>query len=72
MISQPHQVCTSEVGDVGLVAPNELRPFFSGCSFEPDREDSVPMALGALRGGGAAEARRVAGNEALKRLLREM
>lgn len=60
------------VGDVGLVTPCELQPFFSGCSFDLDKEDSVPMVLRGLRGGGRRETEAVARNEALKRLLRDM
>jgi hypothetical protein len=48
------QVTTHEVYDVGLVTPCELQPFFSGCSFEPDREESVPMAFAGLVGDGLA------------------
>jgi len=65
------QVNQAEVGDVGLVAPSEVRPFFRGCSFDLDREESVPMVLGGLSGGGTAEVRRVAANEDLRRLLQQ-
>ena len=61
------QVCASDVGDIGLVAPAELRPFFQGCSFDLDREASVPMVLRGLEG---AEAERVAANERLREMLR--
>ncbi|GBF94491.1 hypothetical protein Rsub_07025 [Raphidocelis subcapitata] len=66
-----NQVCASDVGDIGLVAPSELRPFFQGCSFDLDREASVPMVLRGLEGGGAAEVARVAANERLRELLRD-
>ncbi|KAI8476332.1 MAG: hypothetical protein J3K34DRAFT_516741 [Monoraphidium minutum] len=66
------QVTAAQVFDVGLVTPNELQPFFTGCSFNLDREESVPMALGALAGGGGRERARVAASEELKRLLREL
>jgi hypothetical protein len=55
-----------------LVTPCELQPFFSGCSFEPDREESVPMAFAGLVGDGLGETRRVAANTNLKRLLQDV
>lgn len=66
------QVCAADVNDVGLVAPSELQPFFRGCSFELDREDSVPMVLRGLNRGGPAEADKVARNKDLKRMLQEV
>jgi hypothetical protein len=40
------QIADEGVYDVGTVTPSHLQPFFHTCSFELDREDSVPMALG--------------------------
>jgi hypothetical protein len=39
------QVSRQGVFDVGLVTPSHLQPFFRSCSFELDREESVPMAI---------------------------
>jgi hypothetical protein len=39
------QVSRQGVFDVGLVAPSHLQAFFRSCSFELDREQSVPMAI---------------------------
>jgi hypothetical protein len=39
------QVSRQGVFDVGLVAPSHLQAFFRSCSFELDREESVPMAI---------------------------
>lgn len=41
------QVSRQGVFDVGLVAPAHLQPFFRSCSFDLDREESVPMAMRA-------------------------
>lgn len=40
-----NQVSSEGVFDVGLVTPSSLQSFFHSCSFELDKEDSVPMAL---------------------------
>lgn len=40
-----NQVADEGVFDVGLVTPSDLQSFFHSCSFELDREDSVPMAI---------------------------
>ncbi|WIA37934.1 hypothetical protein OEZ86_001311 [Tetradesmus obliquus] len=40
-----NQVSRQGVFDVGLVAPSHLQAFFRSCSFELDREESVPMAI---------------------------
>lgn len=37
------QISDRGVYDVGT--PSQLQPFFRSCSFDLDREDSVPMAL---------------------------
>lgn len=39
------QISDEDVWDVGIVTPSHLQPFFHTCSFELDKEDSVPMAL---------------------------
>jgi N-acetylglutamate synthase-like GNAT family acetyltransferase len=39
------QISDRGVYDVGTVTPSQLQPFFRSCSFDLDREDSVPMAL---------------------------
>jgi N-acetylglutamate synthase-like GNAT family acetyltransferase len=39
------QISDEDVWDVGTVTPGHLQPFFHTCSFELDREQSVPMAL---------------------------
>lgn len=39
------QISDEDVWDVGTVTPSHLQPFFHTCSFELDKEDSVPMAL---------------------------
>lgn len=66
------QVNASDIYDVGLVTPQELQPFFQGCSFDLDREESVPMVLRGLSGGGHAESDRVARSSTLKQLLQEI
>lgn len=53
------------------MTPSELQPFFRGCSFDLDREESVPMVLRGVEAG-QRETARVAGNGELKRLLREL
>eukprot|EP00882_Tetradesmus_deserticola_P028095 GHRQ01031279.1.p1 GENE.GHRQ01031279.1~~GHRQ01031279.1.p1 ORF type:complete len:212 (+),score=72.85 GHRQ01031279.1:202-837(+) len=40
-----NQVSRQGVSDVGLVAPSHLQAFFRSCSFELDKEESVPMAI---------------------------
>jgi hypothetical protein len=60
------QVSAGGVYDVGLVSPATLQPFFTSCSFDVDREDSVPMALAA--GWDRQEAAMRAGLQARPRL----
>eukprot|EP00878_Enallax_costatus_P028381 GHUV01030654.1.p1 GENE.GHUV01030654.1~~GHUV01030654.1.p1 ORF type:complete len:143 (+),score=28.24 GHUV01030654.1:679-1107(+) len=40
-----NQIANQGVYDVGLVTPTQLQSFFYSCSFELDKEDSVPMAM---------------------------
>jgi len=68
------KIAAEGVYDVGTVTPASLQPFFHSCSFDLDRENSVPMALGATWSVGSAEQinQPLQANTKLARLLQEV